>query len=57
MLAAGDYWYEVVANVGSNWASAKSAAERGAHHQRLGLLLNPDPNQADDRRGRLRADC
>ena len=25
-LAAGDYWYEVVADVGSNWASAKSAA-------------------------------
>jgi hypothetical protein len=25
-LAAGHYWYEVVANIGSNWASAKSAA-------------------------------
>ena len=25
-LAAGHYWYEVVANVGTNWASAKSAA-------------------------------
>ena len=25
-LATGDYWYEVVADVGSNWASAKSAA-------------------------------
>jgi hypothetical protein len=26
VLATGDYWYEVVADVGSNWASAKSAA-------------------------------
>jgi hypothetical protein len=25
-LAAGNYFYEVIANVGSNWASAKSAA-------------------------------
>lgn len=25
-LATGDYWYEVVADVGSNWASTKSAA-------------------------------
>lgn len=25
-LATGSYWYEVVANIGSNWASAKSAA-------------------------------
>ena len=25
-LSTGDYWYEVVADVGSNWASAKSAA-------------------------------
>jgi hypothetical protein len=25
-LAAGHYWYEVVTNIGSNWASAKSAA-------------------------------
>jgi hypothetical protein len=25
-LATDDYWYEVVADVGSNWASAKSAA-------------------------------
>jgi hypothetical protein len=25
-LAAGHYWYEVVATVGTNWASAKSAA-------------------------------
>ena len=25
-LATGNYWYEVVANIGSNWASAKSAA-------------------------------
>jgi hypothetical protein len=25
-LTAGDYWYEVVADVGSNWASTKSAA-------------------------------
>jgi hypothetical protein len=25
-LAAGHYWYEVVATIGSNWASAKSAA-------------------------------
>jgi hypothetical protein len=25
-LAAGHYWYEVVANIGTNWASAKSAA-------------------------------
>ncbi len=25
-LATGDYWYEVIANIGSNWASAKSAA-------------------------------
>ena len=25
-LAAGGYWYEVVADVGSNWASTKSAA-------------------------------
>ncbi len=26
VLAAGHYWYEVVANIGTNWASAKSAA-------------------------------
>ena len=26
VLAAGHYWYEVVANIGSNWASANSAA-------------------------------
>jgi hypothetical protein len=26
VLAAGHYWYEVVANIGSHWASAKSAA-------------------------------
>ncbi len=25
-LATGNYWYEVIANTGSNWASAKSAA-------------------------------
>jgi hypothetical protein len=25
-LAAGHYWYEVVANIGTNWASARSAA-------------------------------
>ena len=25
-LAAGHYWYEIVANIGTNWASAKSAA-------------------------------
>jgi hypothetical protein len=25
-LAAGHYWYEVVATIGTNWASAKSAA-------------------------------
>ena len=25
-LATGNYWYEVVANIGTNWASAKSAA-------------------------------
>ena len=25
-LAAGNYWYEVVANIGTNWASVKSAA-------------------------------
>jgi hypothetical protein len=25
-LATGNYWYEVIANIGSNWASAKSAA-------------------------------
>ncbi len=25
-LATGNYWYEVVANIGSNWTSAKSAA-------------------------------
>ena len=25
-LATGSYWYEVVANIGTNWASAKSAA-------------------------------
>jgi hypothetical protein len=25
-LATGDYWYEVIANIGSNWASTKSAA-------------------------------
>ncbi len=25
-LATGSYWYEVVANIGSNWASANSAA-------------------------------
>jgi hypothetical protein len=25
-LAAGHYWYEVVANIGTNWSSAKSAA-------------------------------
>jgi hypothetical protein len=25
-LATGDYWYEVVADIGTNWASAKSAA-------------------------------
>jgi hypothetical protein len=25
-LAAGHYWYEVVTNIGTNWASAKSAA-------------------------------
>jgi len=25
-LATGDYWYEVVADIGSNWASVKSAA-------------------------------
>jgi hypothetical protein len=25
-LTTGDYWYEVVADVGSNWASTKSAA-------------------------------
>jgi hypothetical protein len=28
VLAAGHYWYEVVANIGTNWASAKSAAKR-----------------------------
>jgi fibronectin type 3 domain-containing protein len=26
VLAAGHYWYEVVANIGTNWAGAKSAA-------------------------------
>jgi hypothetical protein len=26
VLTAGHYWYEVVANIGTNWASAKSAA-------------------------------
>ena len=26
MLAANTYFYEVVANIGTNWASAKSAA-------------------------------
>jgi hypothetical protein len=25
-LTTGDYWYEVVADIGSNWVSAKSAA-------------------------------
>ena len=25
-LTTGNYWYEVVANIGTNWASAKSAA-------------------------------
>jgi hypothetical protein len=25
-LSAGDYWYQVVADIGSNWTSAKSAA-------------------------------
>ena len=25
-LATGHYWYEVVTNIGTNWASAKSAA-------------------------------
>lgn len=25
-LAAGHYWYEIVANIGTNWASVKSAA-------------------------------
>ena len=25
-LATGHYWYEVVANIGTNWASANSAA-------------------------------
>ena len=25
-LAAGHYWYEVVANIGTNWVSNKSAA-------------------------------
>ena len=25
-LATGNYWYEVVTNIGTNWASAKSAA-------------------------------
>jgi hypothetical protein len=25
-LATGSYWYEVVTNIGTNWASAKSAA-------------------------------
>jgi hypothetical protein len=25
-LTTGDYWYEVVADIGSNWAGAKSAA-------------------------------
>jgi hypothetical protein len=25
-LAAGHYWYEVVANIGTNWSSVKSAA-------------------------------
>jgi hypothetical protein len=25
-LATGNYWYEVVTDIGSNWASAKSAA-------------------------------
>ena len=25
-LATGSYWYEVVTNIGSNWASAKSSA-------------------------------
>jgi hypothetical protein len=26
VLSTGNYWYEVVANIGSNWASAKSSA-------------------------------
>jgi hypothetical protein len=26
VLAAGNYWYEVKANIGTNWASASSAA-------------------------------
>jgi hypothetical protein len=26
VLAAGHYWYEVVANISTNWAGAKSAA-------------------------------
>lgn len=26
VLTTGNYWYEVVADVGTNWASAKSAA-------------------------------
>jgi hypothetical protein len=25
-LTTGNYWYEVVANIGSNWASSKSTA-------------------------------
>ena len=40
-LATGNYWYEVVADIGTNWASAKSAATRAAHHQQLGLLVGP----------------
>ena len=40
MLAASTYLYEVVANIGTNWASAKSAATAQAHHHQLDLLLS-----------------
>ncbi len=57
-LATGSYWYEVVTDIGSNWASAKSTATARTHHQQLGLLLisRIGASPADGRRGRHRAD-
>ena len=38
-LATGNYWYEVVTNIGTNWASAQIGSDHAAHHQQLDLRV------------------
>ena len=55
-LATGSYWYEVVTNIGTNWASAKSAATAERTIEQHGLLLAATgASPADGRPGRHRA--